>query len=397
MLTSRYPVRHDVIVVGARAAGAATALLLARAGLSVLLVDRSRYGADTISTHALMRGGVLQLRRWGLLDEIIASGAPPVRRTTFHVGSDVVPITIKPSFGVDALYAPRRTVLDRVLVDAAMAAGAEVRFGVTVTGLDIDADGRVHGIVGQDEQGRPVRAAAAITIGADGMRSKVADAVGAVVERSGSAAGAFAYGYWTGLEPTGYEWFFRPGVSAGAIPTNDGATCVFVSTTPERLRRELRPEVSTGFFALLGQAAPELRERMATVGPPDRIRRFGGLVGYLRRPWGPGWALVGDAGYFKDPIAAHGLTDAMRDAELVARAVTAVVRDGGDEATELATYQKVRDRLSTGLFTAADSIASYTWDATEVNTLLLRLSSAMADEVEALVALDDDPVLALAG
>src|ERR687897_1284149 len=145
---------YDVVVVGARAAGAATAYLLARSGLHVLLVDRGRYGTDTLSTHALMRGGVLQLSRWGLLDEIIAAGTPPVRRTTFRYADAVVPITVKSSFGVDALYAPRRTVLDPVLVDAALAAGADVRFGVTVTGLQRDTDGSVIGVAGHDDASR---------------------------------------------------------------------------------------------------------------------------------------------------------------------------------------------------------------------------------------------------
>ena len=109
---------YDAVIVGARAAGAATAMLLARAGLRVLVVDRSRYGADTLSTHALMRGGVLQLHRWGLLDRVVDAGTPPIRHTTFHYATTSI-ITIKPSHGVDALYAPRRTLLDPVLVDAA--------------------------------------------------------------------------------------------------------------------------------------------------------------------------------------------------------------------------------------------------------------------------------------
>ena len=123
-MNSSATTRHDVVVVGARAAGAATAMLLARAGLDVLVVDRGRYGADTLSTHAILRGGVLQLHRWGLLDEIVAAGTPAIRRTTFHYATDQVSVTVKPSHGIDALYAPRRTVLDPILVDAATAAAA---------------------------------------------------------------------------------------------------------------------------------------------------------------------------------------------------------------------------------------------------------------------------------
>src|SRR5262245_36813375 len=142
--------RYDAVIVGARPAGAATALLLARAGLRVLVVDRSRYGDDTLSTHALMRGGVLQLHRWGLLDRIVDAGTPAVRGTTFQIGSDRISIEIKSAHGVDALYAPRRTVLDPILVDAAIEAGADVRFETTVTGLHRDDRGRVTGVTGHD-------------------------------------------------------------------------------------------------------------------------------------------------------------------------------------------------------------------------------------------------------
>ena len=163
---------YDVVVVGARAAGAATAMLLARAGLRVLVVDRGRYGADTLSTHALMRGGVLQLHRWGLLDRIVAAGTPP--DPAHHVPlrrRRRSPSRSSPRHGVDALYAPRRTVLDPVLVDAAVAAGAEVRYGVTVTDVRRDRHGRVTGIDGRDDAGRPIAVDAALVIGADGMRS----------------------------------------------------------------------------------------------------------------------------------------------------------------------------------------------------------------------------------
>src|ERR1043165_8823794 len=137
---------YDAVIVGARAAGAATAHLLARSGLRVLLVDRGRYGTDTLSTHALMRGGVLLLNRWGVLDRVIEAGTPPIRRTRFDYGDDEATVDIRPSGGVEALFAPRRTVLDRLLVDAAAAAGAEVCFGVTVSGLLRDDAGRVVGV-----------------------------------------------------------------------------------------------------------------------------------------------------------------------------------------------------------------------------------------------------------
>ena len=110
--------RYDAVIAGARCAGAATALLLARSGAKVLMVDRQAYGSDTLSTHALMRGAVLQLTRWGLIPDITAAGTPAIRSTTFHYGSEATRVAIKPEHGVECLFAPRRTVLDRLLVDA---------------------------------------------------------------------------------------------------------------------------------------------------------------------------------------------------------------------------------------------------------------------------------------
>ena len=158
----------DVVVVGARAAGAATAMLLARAGLDVVVVDRARHGSDTLSTHALMRGGVIQLHRWGLLDRIRAAGTPAIRHTTFHLAGGSTVVDILPGHGIDALYAPRRTVLDPLLASAAADSGATVRFGFTVNGLLRDADGRVSGVVGTDRVGRTTRINARYVVGVDG-------------------------------------------------------------------------------------------------------------------------------------------------------------------------------------------------------------------------------------
>src|SRR5215475_9957929 len=139
--------KFDVVIIGARCAGAATALLLARAGARVLVVDRALQGSDTTSTHALMRGGILQLHRWGVLPAIVAAGTPPVHSTTFSYSTQEVTVAIEPRYGVDALYAPRRRVLDRVLVDAAVASGAEVEYGVKVEDLIRDDAGRVCGVI----------------------------------------------------------------------------------------------------------------------------------------------------------------------------------------------------------------------------------------------------------
>jgi len=374
---------YDAVVVGARAAGAATAMLLARAGLRVLVVDRSPAGSDTLSTHALMRGGVMQLHRWGLLDQIIAAGTPPVRRTTFTYANDRIDITIKPSHGVDALYAPRRTVLDPMLAQAAADAGATVRYGTTVTDLLRHGD-RVAGVRVRTSDGRDETIPAQLVIGADGIRSKVAALAGAGITRPSRHSTAVTYGYWTGLETKGYEWIFRTDACSGVIPTNDGQACVFASASPERICRGGAAIIQE----IVAHGDPELADRLARATPPAGTRTWPGAPGYMREAHGPGWALVGDAGYFKDPISAHGLTDALRDAELLARAVIDGLGTANSLDTALDGFEQLRDRLSTALFDTVDRIASNEWDDAEIARLLIQLNSAMADEVDTLAALD---------
>jgi flavin-dependent dehydrogenase len=166
---------------------------------------------------------------------------------------------------------------------------------------------------------------------------------------------------------------------AGFIPTNDGAVLVCVGAPPNVLRTHSYEE-------MLRAAAPDARDRLAAASPPQGLRRFTGIPGYVRSATGPGWALVGDAGYFKDPLSTHGITDALRDAELLARAVI----DGSIER-----YPRERDRLSQHLFDVTDELASYRWDTADVQRLLLALSSAMTDEIETLLALDERTVRTL--
>jgi flavin-dependent dehydrogenase len=376
---------YDVVVVGARVAGASTAMLLARAGLRVALLDRSGYGTDTVSTHALMRAGVLQLSRWGLLDQVVATGTPPVRRVAFHyAGAETVHVSLRPSPGVDALYAPRRHLLDRFLVDAAAEAGVEVLHRTTVTGLLRDEHGRVAGVT---TAGPPFTVRARFTVGADGVRSLVARETGAPVVHQGTAAGAALYRYLSGLPDDGYVWSYGPAAAAGLIPTNDGQTCVFVATTPERMRGLRARSAEAAFRALLNVAAPEHAAQVADAEPAGPFHGWGGVPGYVRRSWGPGWALVGDAGYFKDPITTHGITDALRDAELLADALVEVLAGVTPGAVALARYQATRDRLSRDLRDATEAVAAYDWDTVRVQALLRRVSSAMSDELEHLEAL----------
>ena len=376
-MSTRNTQHYDAVIAGARCAGAATALLLARQGARVLLLDRSRRGTDTLSTHALTRGAVLQLHRWGLLPRIIAAGTPAIRSAAFHLpGADTV-VEIRPKYGVDGLYAPRRTVLDAILADAARGAGADVRFGTSVTGLRRGRTGRVTGIIGRAGAQR-LEVGAGLVVGADGRRSAVARHAGAGAAHVAPASSGVIYRYFRDVAADGYHWYFTPGSAAGVIPTNDGLACVFAASSAESMRRELDGGAEAGLRRVLARAAPGLADRLVRHGAVGPARAFPGLPGYLRDAAGPGWALVGDAGYFKDPITAHGITDALRDAEILARVVTS----WGPGA--VARYQAERDELSLRLFRVTGRIAAFDWTADEIGGHLLELSDAMADEMAAM-------------
>ncbi len=374
--------RYDVVVVGARCAGAATAMLLARQGLSVLLVERDRHGADTLSTLALMRAGVLELYRWGLLDRVRAAGTPPITSTSFIYGDETITVPIKSRNGVDALFAPRRTLIDALLADAALDSGADVVYGARLVDLERASDGRVIGAVIEERGGAVRRVGAGIVIGADGLWSTVVRLVGTATYREGRHACGVVYTFWPGLENARSRWYYRPGVAVGAIPTNGGDTCVFAATPQARFHAEIRTDMEAGYRRVLAECAPELAAEVAEKTPSERLRGFPGQPGLMRQSHGPGWALVGDAGYFKDPITAHGISDALRDAELLARAVGR----GSDHA--LAEYQSTRDELSRELFEITDEIAGFEWDFDRLKVLHQDLSKTMNREVEALLGLD---------
>jgi len=368
--------RYDAVIVGARVAGAATAMLLARAGMRVLTVERSARGSDTLSTHALMRAGVMQLQRWGVLDRIVAAGTPPIRRTTFHYGAEAIAVAIKERDGVDALYAPRRTALDVALADAARKSGADVAYGATVTGLMYDNSGRVCGVNFTDAEGVSRRVDAGIVIGADGARSNVARAVGAEALREGRFMAAVIYGYWRGLDLDGSHWRFGPDGASGAIPTNDDLACVFVGMRPWRYDAHRMGGFDKLFAETLREVDPELAHAVARAERVGKFYPFAGRPGFIRQSWGRGWALVGDAACFKDPLTAHGMTDALRDAEMLAKAVIA-----GADST-LAEYQSGRDAFAVEFLDLSDEVASFNWDMDGIKELHIRLSKLMNRECD---------------
>jgi len=369
-MTSSSSTHYDAIVVGARVAGAPTAMLLARAGARVLLVDRAARGADTQSTHALMRGSVLQLRRWGLLDRLVTAGTPPVRATTFRYGDSTVRVDIKPRDGIDALYGPRRTVLDPMLVAAAEEAGAESWFGARVTALLRDERDRVSGIRFRSADGASRTFTSDLVIGADGAESFVARAAGAPITRRGHASSATIIAYIDGLLTDAFEWAYRPGIFAGAVPTNDDQTCIAAAMTSEAFRAAGRRDVRATAVSILREFSPDIASLVAD--PAVRLTSFPGRPGFFRRASGPGWALVGDAGHWKDPAGAHGITDALRDAELLASAVVA-----GD----LTSFEAERDRIAVPFFDTLERLTRFDWTLDELGAIHLQLATDMTAQL----------------
>ncbi|HEU0034330.1 MAG TPA: FAD-dependent monooxygenase [Kofleriaceae bacterium] len=373
--------RYDVVVVGARVAGAATAMLIARAGLSVLVLDRGREGTDTLSTHALMRAGVLQLHHWGILEPVRRKGTPLVTSTSFHYGDEEIRVQLKPRDGIDGLYAPRRTVIDQLLVEGARAAGAVFVYGVSVTQVLRDDRGRVCGVAVKDVADHATAEVHAnLVIGADGVRSTIANLVGATPTRTARTTTAVVFSYFSNLPIEGYHWYYRPKVSAGAIPTNDGV-CVFAAMPPQRFEEQVASNIAAGHEQVLRECDASLADAVSRATRTDPYRGFPGTLGYFRKSSGPGWALVGDAGYFKDPLTAHGMTDAFVDAEHLARAVIA----GTDDA--VADYERARDERSAEFFELTDQIASFEWDLPTIQGLHRRLSDEMKQEAAIVLAM----------
>jgi len=342
---------YDVIVVGTRVAGAATAMLLARGGLRVLALDRAGFPSDTLSSHQLQVPGVAELHRWGLLDRLRATGAPATPGIRFDSG-DVVLEGRFPSYdGVDALYSPRRTLLDQLLIDAAREAGAEVRDRFRVQEL-VWSEGRVTGVRGD---GRTELAG--LVIGADGKRSFVAEAVGAARYHERPVRSFASYSYWAGLPVTSGEIYQRPGRAVAVFPTNDDLTMVYTAA-PIGEFGTARADLEGHYLATLDSCG-DLGDRVRAASRAERLRSTPDQPNTFRVPHGPGWALVGDAGVVMDSISAQGITNALRDARLLASAVVAGLGGTLPLDVALAGHRRERDKAIRPMYDFTLGLAAY--------------------------------------
>ena len=329
---------YDAIVVGARCAGSPTAMLLARKGYKVLLVDRATFPSDTISTHLIHPPGVAALKRWRLLDAVRATNCPPIGTYTF----DMAFVTLTGSPGTaeaPEAYAPRRTVLDKLLIDAAASAGVEVREAFTVDEVLME-DGRVTGIRGHSARQPAIVEHGRVVVGADGLRSLVAEAVAAESYNDEPPISVGYYTYWSGVPLAGFEAFDRGNRGFAAWPTNDGLTLVVIGW-PYAEFETVKRDIEGAYLDAIDRA-PAFAERLRAGKREDRF--YGMAVpNFLRKPFGPGWALVGDAGYNKDFMTAQGISDAFRDVELCVTALDASLSGAASFDEAMAGYQLTRD------------------------------------------------------
>lgn len=337
---------YDVIVLGARCAGAPTAMLLARQGYRVLAVDKATFPSDTVSTHLVHPPAIAALQRWGLLDRVVATGCPPIETYTFDLGPFA--ITGRPGTKeFPVAYAPRRTVLDKILVDAAAEAGVEVREEFTVEKV-LQEDGRVCGIRGHGKDGKPVEERARVVVGADGRGSMVVKEVRPETYHDKPPVFVAYYSYWSGLPMNGrMVGYIRPGRSFAAWPTNNDTTLVIAGWPYDEMEAN-KKDIEGNYHKTL-DLAPEFAARIRSA---KREERFVGMAvpNYFRKPFGPGWALVGDAGYNRDFITAFGIMDAFHQAELCTTALHRFLSGTAAYEVAMGQYQSARDERALPMY-----------------------------------------------
>lgn len=356
----------DVILVGARCSGSPTAMLLAEKGYRTLLLDKSRFPSDVLSAHYIHQTGVRMLEKWGLIERIVACGCPAIHRLDVDLGEDCrstinyvkgtlefngIPITPSLISPRSPAYAPRRRFLDTILLESAIEKGAHFREGFMVKELIFEND-RVTGVVGVDESGITERIHGKIVIGADGRYSTMSKILNPTTYRETPSHSVGAHSYWSGLEPKGMEAYFREGLCVHITPTNDGLACVGIGISRDRDDNCFLRNLEENYEHYI-DSLPMLKQRLARGKREEPFVGTEYLPNYIRQCYGPGWALIGDAAYNRDPIMGQGISEAFRQAELLAKAIDAGLSGQCAMEEALSEFQTARDRFAIPMFEAA--------------------------------------------
>lgn len=339
---------HDVVVVGARLAGTTLAAEMARRGRDVVVVDKARFPADTLSTHVLFGGGVEELRHMGALDRILDLDPSLMRWVQITIAGEVT-VTERwgRSGGTDFVLCIPRLLQDEILVDVAREHGADVREGWEFRDL-IWRAGRVVGARCRDADGDERELRAKLVVGADGRRSAVAARAGAWSPYRCSKNGrglVFRYvddpHVGTRLNETASQW--RDG----------GSVCMTFPSAPRPRMIALvmgrASEVArarkdpNGVWAEFLGRHPGFAERIAGAGNQSKLRSTADVPAYFRASSGPGWALAGDSGHFKDPVIGNGQRDAVRMGRTLGEAASPVLDEPSELDAALRRWEQERD------------------------------------------------------
>jgi flavin-dependent dehydrogenase len=367
---------YDAIVIGARCAGAVTAMLLSRQGHRVLLLERGAFPSDVHRGHFIHRHGPQRLADWGLLERVVDTNCPPLTTHLSDFG-DFPLIGREIRVGNVAWgYAPRRRQLDQVLVEAAVEAGAEFRPNFLVESCLWESD-RVKGIRGRDHLQRiSSTEEALITVGADGRNSTLSRVVGASAYEETPTLTCCYFSYWSDVTTEGFEWYLRKNRVIFAFRTNDDLTAIFIGW-PINEFGAVRADIG-GQFMRVVDMIPEFAERVRSGRREERFYGAADMPNYLRRPFGPGWALVGDAGCHKDPMMAHGICDAFRDADFLTTAIHESLAGQCPMDDALMRYERRRNEATMAEYRENIAAAKFT----PISPELLQIRSAVRGNQE---------------